>query len=152
MRSREDLTTPAAAEPPRVLDQLSPAQALGLLASVPYGRIVFTANALPAVRPVNHIVDGGNIIIRSDLGSKVSRLTGRTGMVVAYEADEIDPLHRLGWSVVVTGFARPVTDPADIARYERSLVPWIDRSMDTVISIRPEIVSGFRLMEPEPAA
>lgn len=131
----------------RVLDHLSPSQALGLLASVPYGRIVFTAGALPAIRPVNHLIDGGNIVIRSNLRTAVSRVTGHNGTVVAYEADQIDPVERTGWSVVVTGFARPVTDPDDIARYEASLTPWIDGAMDTVIRISPEIVTGFRLAE-----
>jgi hypothetical protein len=31
---------------------------MSLLASVPLGRIVFTARALPAIRPVSHLVDG----------------------------------------------------------------------------------------------
>nr|WP_255360262.1 pyridoxamine 5'-phosphate oxidase family protein [Nocardia sp. BMG51109] len=42
---------------------LDRAQALGLLASTDYGRIVFSRAALPAIRPVNHLVDGDEIIV-----------------------------------------------------------------------------------------
>ncbi|MFD8980207.1 pyridoxamine 5'-phosphate oxidase family protein [Streptomyces sp. NPDC059564] len=40
----------------------------GLLATVSLGRIVFTEHALPAVRPVNHCVDGEDIVIRTHGG------------------------------------------------------------------------------------
>jgi hypothetical protein len=49
---------------PRRLTELTRAQAMRLLASVPLGRIVFTHHALPAIRPVNHVIDGDDIIIR----------------------------------------------------------------------------------------
>ncbi|HEX6873045.1 MAG TPA: pyridoxamine 5'-phosphate oxidase family protein [Micromonosporaceae bacterium] len=147
-----DVSGTGVAPEQRQLEELTPAQALGLLASVPFGRIVFTDRALPAIRPVNHLVDGGSIVIRTDLRAAVTRSTGPTGAVVAYEADEIDPIGRVGWSVVVTGFARLVTDPDEIDRYHRLLVPWIGDGKDSVIRIHPEIVNGYRLGEPPPAA
>jgi hypothetical protein len=67
--------------------------------------------------------------------------------VVAYQADLIDTVQREGWSVV-TGIARPITDPQRIARYEQLLHPWVDRVMDTTIGIQPEIVTRFRLAQP----
>src|SRR5215470_18115310 len=88
----------------RELAELPKDEALRLLASVPFGRVVFTARALPAVRPVNHLVDG-------------------TGTVVAYEADEIDPATHQGWSVVVVGRAVPVTDELHRLRYRELLQP-----------------------------
>jgi nitroimidazol reductase NimA-like FMN-containing flavoprotein (pyridoxamine 5'-phosphate oxidase superfamily) len=138
------IATPAVG---RRLVELDWAEAMGLLAGVEFGRIVFTAHALPAIRPVNHLVDHGEIIIRSHLGGAVSDAVDRAGVVVAYEADEIDPRRRLGWSVVVTGYARPVTDPGEAARFEAALMPWVDNTLDTVVRIRPEIVTGFRLVE-----
>lgn len=141
---RAATATPA---PGRRLVELDRAEAMRLLAGVEFGRIVFTAHALPAIRPVNHLICNGEIIIRSHLGGAVSDAVGGTGVVVAYEADEIDPQRRLGWSVVVTGYARPIIDPGEVARVESALIPWADRPMDTVIRIRPEIVTGFRLIE-----
>lgn len=136
----------ASAPPGRRLTELDRAQAMALLATVEYGRVVFTHNALPAIRPINHIIDGGDIIIRTRLSAKVAaRVHPTRGAVVAYQADQIDLTDRSGWSVVATGYAQPVTDPDEIARFERMLVPWLDLPMDVIIRIHPEITTGYRL-------
>jgi nitroimidazol reductase NimA-like FMN-containing flavoprotein (pyridoxamine 5'-phosphate oxidase superfamily) len=138
--------TPTPANGLRRMQQLTPAQCLHLLASVEYGRIVFTQAALPAIRPVNHLIDDGQIIVRTRLTATLTTaVTVATDIVVAYEADQLDPAQRLGWSVVATGIARPITDPARIARYEHLLQPWVDMPMHTVIAVHPQIVTGFRL-------
>ncbi|MGW4770899.1 pyridoxamine 5'-phosphate oxidase family protein [Nocardia sp. NPDC004278] len=135
--------------PGRAIVELDRATALDLLSTVSIGRVVFSRNALPAIRPVNHIVEAdGSVIVRTRLAAQLtSAVRGNSGVVVAYEADEIDPQLHTGWSVVVTGFARTVTDPARIARYERLLRSWVDQVMDTVIEIEPSIVSGVRLVD-----
>jgi nitroimidazol reductase NimA-like FMN-containing flavoprotein (pyridoxamine 5'-phosphate oxidase superfamily) len=127
------------------LSTISPGRCLDLLGSVPFGRVVFTHRALPAIRPVNHIVDNGDIIIRSSLGSGITSAAG-DGMVVAYEADQFDADSRTGWSVVVTGLARLVDDADDLARYEQLLEPWVDGRMDCVIRIPADLVTGYRLV------
>ncbi|MEU6864431.1 pyridoxamine 5'-phosphate oxidase family protein [Streptomyces sp. NPDC046876] len=130
-------------------------EALRLLGTVPLGRVVFTRHALPAVRPVNHLLDGGDILLRVHDGGALAALAApaeASGTVVAYEADDIDPRTRLGWSVVVTGFAVPVTDPLLAARYADRLRPWVQRPEPArVVRIRPDLVTGFRL-ERGPAA
>jgi hypothetical protein len=137
----------------RRLTELTRYEAMRLLATVSLGRIVFTERALPAVRPVNHLVDESGVIIRSSAGSAIVTVAGRSeGAVVAYEADEIDPRSRLGWSVVVTGVARLVSDQIEVARYEQMLRPWVEGDMDRMIRITPEFVTGFRLDEHVPAS
>lgn len=114
-------------------------QALALLGGVPYGRIVFTERALPAVRPVNHIVDDGDVIVHTHTGAAVLRTVGQ---VVAYEADAVSAGPRLDWSVVVIGVVE-IEDRAEaVARYERMLRPMVDLPMDHVLRIRPELVTG----------
>ena len=118
------------------------------LDSVQLGRVIFTRHAMPAVRPVNHLLDGEHVIIRSHEGSAiVTATTADRGTVVAYEADEIDPVSHLGWSVIVTGFARLVDDPVTAARYMQVLHPWVTGEMGHVIRIEPGIVTGFELIE-----
>lgn len=118
-----------------------------LLAEVSLGRIVFTRHAMPAIRPVNHWVDGEKIIIRSHLGAEIVAHAGSSdGVVVCYEADEVDPVTHTGWSVIVTGLARLVTDTAAISRYVEVLEPWVDRRMDYVIEIEPGEITGLRLV------
>ncbi|MGK8491400.1 pyridoxamine 5'-phosphate oxidase family protein [Nocardia asiatica] len=132
---------------------LDRAEALRLLASAPLGRVVYTRNALPAIRPVNHLVDGGLIVVRTRLTSRLTgAVRGNSPVVVTYSADDIDAIRRVGWSVSVTGLAHTVTDSVRIARYERLLQPWVEGVMDSVITIEPDIVSGIRLIEKQPTA
>jgi hypothetical protein len=56
------------AEGDRQLKPMTRQQALDKLASAPFGRVVFTEHALPALRQVNHLIDHGRIIIRSHPG------------------------------------------------------------------------------------
>ncbi|WP_236794999.1 pyridoxamine 5'-phosphate oxidase family protein [Amycolatopsis sp. GM8] len=128
----------------RHLTDLDRDEALRLLGSVSLGRIVFTDEALPAIRPVNHILDGGDVIMRSHTGAT---LDSSINTVVAYEANDIHPDEHTGWSVVVTGIARKVTNRDAVARYEHLLRPWVDQHMDQVLRIHPEFVTGFTLTD-----
>jgi nitroimidazol reductase NimA-like FMN-containing flavoprotein (pyridoxamine 5'-phosphate oxidase superfamily) len=134
---------------PRRMDRLDRAEALRLLGTVSLGRIVFTQQALPAVRPVNHLMDGEDIIIRLHDGATLTSLVAPTdadGVVVAYEADVIDPQTHVGWSVVVTGYARRVVDDGELARFAAHLRPWVEHSaMGAALRIRPDLVTGLRL-------
>ncbi len=138
-----------AAVNPRHREQLDRSQSLRLLGSVPLGRLVFTQNALPTIRPVNHLLDGEDIVVRLNDGATLASIAppaGEAGLVVAYEADAIDPLTHLGWSVIVTGYAQLVTEPAQVARYEDLLRPWVAQAMNGVLRIQPDLVTGFRLV------
>lgn len=150
--SRPPVAPAAAGHPlvrgPRRTVELTAVQAMALLGGAPLGRIVFTRRALPAVRPVNHLLDGGQIVIRTHRDSDLfhqARQHGGLGVVVAYQADDIDPLTHLGWSVVATGYCRPVTDPEDLLRYQRLIRPWPDRPMEAAVRISPDLVTGVRL-------
>src|SRR6266581_674763 len=125
-------------------------EALRLLGSVPLGRVVFTHRALPAIRPVNHIVDGQQIIFQTGASAAITTAVDGTGTIVAFEADAIDPVRRVGWSVVVIGGARRLQDAAEIGRYLRLLRPWAAGRKDDIIAIRADLVTGFRLVEAGP--
>jgi hypothetical protein len=136
----------------RRLEALPRAESLRLLSSVSLGRLVFTHLALPAIRPVNHAVAGEQVIIRAYLGTAISAAVGdRTGTVVAYEADLIDPDTHLGWSVIIVGTAARLTDQAEAARYRELLRPWVADGVadgaDDIIAIQADMVDGFRLVE-----
>lgn len=139
---------------PRQAIELTEGECWRLLESVSIGRVVFTHRAMPAIRPVNHFIESRTIIIRTHLGAAIaSRATEQApaglgkarGSVVCYEADELDPVRHTGWSVIATGLARLVTDPADIARYATAIEPWIAGDMDQAVVIEPQFLSGIRL-------
>jgi nitroimidazol reductase NimA-like FMN-containing flavoprotein (pyridoxamine 5'-phosphate oxidase superfamily) len=135
----------------RILQQLTRTQALELLGSVGMGRLVFTHRALPAVRPVNHLVAGESIIVRATPGAAITAAAGRDGVVVAYEADSIDAETQVGWSVIVVGTARLLSDERAAARYRSRLRPWISDAADDVITISADMVTGYRMVAADPA-
>jgi Pyridoxamine 5'-phosphate oxidase len=136
----------------RSLLEVSRADGWRLLASVPVGRLVFTHQALPAVRLVNHLVDGDTIVVSLTAGSAIATSAGTEGTVVAYEADELDLAERLGWSVVVVGVARLVADDDAVAQYRRRLRPWLSGAMAEIMTISSEVVTGYRLVQSEPGS
>jgi len=130
----------------REMAELSMEESLRLLGSISLGRVVFTHRALPAVRPVNHFIDNGDIIIRTNAeAAVVAAVDPVRGVVVAYEADIIDPDTHEGWCVIVTGTAHLVRDPDEVDRYLRMPQTWVKGTRDQPIRIHPEIVTGFRL-------
>ncbi|HTT54564.1 MAG TPA: pyridoxamine 5'-phosphate oxidase family protein [Streptosporangiaceae bacterium] len=132
----------------RQLEALPRAESLRLLSTVSLGRVVFTHLALPAIRPVNHAVDGDQIIIRAYLGTALDAALGqRPDTVLAYEADLIDPDTHLGWSVIIVGRASHLSKPAEAARYRELLRPWVTGGRDDIIAIQADMVDGFRLVE-----
>jgi Pyridoxamine 5'-phosphate oxidase len=125
---------------------LTHTDAVQLLGSVVLGRIAFTIDALPTIRPVNHIVVDGDVIVRGHRGVDVV-LQAAAGKVVAYSADVIDPHTYVGWSVTLTGMAQLVENSAMLARYPEVVRPWEAYEQGYVIRIHPEVVTGLELLE-----
>ncbi|MCG7206533.1 MULTISPECIES: pyridoxamine 5'-phosphate oxidase family protein [Streptomyces] len=125
--------------------ELDRGECLRLLAGVPVGRIVHTRHALPAVLPVNFGLDGdGAVLLRTSAASELARAVD--GSVVAFEADEVDADSRSGWSVVVTGAATVVHDPAEHARLVREGPrSWVPAAHEVFVRIEPDLVTGRAL-------
>jgi len=136
----------------RLLERLTRTKALALLGSVPIGRLVFTHQALPAIRPVNHLLDGESIIVRLTAGAAMASAASDGGVVVAYEADAIDAVSQVGWSVIVVGTARLLSDELAAERYRARLRPWVSGSLDDVITITTDVVTGYRMVAGDPVA
>ncbi len=126
------------------LEELSKAECLRLMATEAVGRICYTRQALPAVEPVNFALYDSAIVIRTDAGSKLAAATRRA--VVAFEADDINPATRSGWSVTAVGQAEEVTDRREIVRLEKlGLESWAGGTREHFVRIVPSLVTGRRL-------
>ncbi|GAB2707078.1 pyridoxamine 5'-phosphate oxidase family protein [Nocardia thraciensis] len=132
----------------RTVVSLGSAEALRLVAGVSFGRVLFTSEALPAVCLASHLLDSdGMVVVRVGLiVPPIDIVRDGERAVVAYEVDEFDPVRHVGWSVVVTGFARVVTDIEQVTPYQLQLEPWADDATDTIIAIEPVTVKGIRLV------
>lgn len=128
------------------LEVLSRDECLRLLAESSLGRLGLTSGALPTVLPVNFALDDDRIVVRTDRGSKLD--AAARNEVVAFEADDFDPLWHSGWSVVVTGVAEEVTDPTEVARLKVAPVSrWAPHGGGRLIAIATDRISGRRLRE-----
>ena len=115
---------------------------LRLLASVCVGRVGFFADGEMVILPVNHAVDGQDLVFRTAHGAKLSAAEGRN--LVTFEADHYDEQTRSGWSVVVTGRAEVIYEDAEIQRLSQlGLHPWVTAVQRPFwIRIRASAVSG----------
>jgi nitroimidazol reductase NimA-like FMN-containing flavoprotein (pyridoxamine 5'-phosphate oxidase superfamily) len=132
--------------------KLSPTRCLDLLGTVSVGRVGVTIDALPAVLPVNFVVSDGSVVFRTVPGTKLDAAT--SGAVVAFEADAYgtseDPR---GWSVLIRGVARELTDPAELAVARAlPLESWaFDGQADRFVRVEPTLVTGREVVGPRPA-
>ena len=126
------------------LEDLTRAQCLLLLGQATVGRVVYTDGALPAVTPVPYALDGSAIVFRAGADTRLA--AGTDGAVVAFEADSIDAQAVTGWSVVVVGIARPVSDDATLARVAQlPLASWGEGDRHHVVRIVASGLQGRRL-------
>ncbi|MET8471775.1 pyridoxamine 5'-phosphate oxidase family protein [Streptomyces sp. NPDC006422] len=117
-------------------------ECLRLLAKVPVGRVVYTRHALPAVLPVNFALDtDDSVLVRTSAASELARLVD--GVVIAFEADELDVEQHCGWSVVVTGRAEVVTDPVACERLARvGPRSWVVPDGGVFVRIEAALITG----------
>jgi nitroimidazol reductase NimA-like FMN-containing flavoprotein (pyridoxamine 5'-phosphate oxidase superfamily) len=126
--------------------ELDRQECLRLLERTPIGRVVHTRHALPAVLPVNFCLDiDSAVLMRTSADSELAAAVD--GVVIAFEADEVDAAAHSGWSVVVTGRATVVTDPVENGRLARSGPrSWVASPEEVFIRIEPELVTGRQLV------
>jgi uncharacterized protein len=126
------------------LEPLSFDTCLELLASVHLGRIGFHADGELVILPVNHAMDGQDVVFRTSGGSKLAA-AGEQGLV-AFEVDAYNEETRAGWSVLVTGRAAVVYEDAEIERLSQlGLDRWAASAQRPFwVRIRPTSVTGRR--------
>lgn len=133
-------------ETKRIPIRLEPKLAFGLLERAEYGRVAFVAEGRPLIRPLNHIVTEGRILVRTRHDTAFARaVREHPDLPVAYQADEIEPHSRLGWSTLVTGTAAAIADESRAEWLGPRVRSWMAHPLDTVIAITPDEITGLRL-------
>ena len=108
------------------------------------GRLAFVMDDWPLVMPVNYLVDGPDVVIRSDPGRKLT--AARQQVQATLQVDSIDRLHRSGWSVLVFGIATAVDDGEEVARLDGlGLRSWAASDRASWIRLLPVQITGRRL-------
>jgi hypothetical protein len=117
-----------------------------LLGSHALGRLGLVVDGQPLILPVNYAHAGdGEIVFRTASGSLLNEASLRR---VAFEVDAIDAGAHDGWSVLVIGFCRDITDAIDadsVALRTLPLVTWAPGDRDEWFKIVPAHVTGRRI-------
>ncbi|GAA2542985.1 pyridoxamine 5'-phosphate oxidase family protein [Streptomyces sp. NPDC000678] len=115
-----------------------------LLGAHGVGRIAVPTDEGPVIVPVNYTVVDDAVVFRAAPGTTPARASGHR---VAFEIDRIDDTLSQGWSVLVRGVARAVTDPDEVRRLgERAFSePWAGGRRELWMRIDPLEVTGRRI-------
>lgn len=133
------------------LEKLSREECLALLQQAVVGRIGYVADGIAIILPVNFAMLDGDIVFCTAKGSKLSWLSLRGR--VSFQADESRPEDHEGWSVLIQGVAREVTDPSELEFLRRGILrSWLRSPADHWVRIRIEAISGRALRDAKPGA
>ncbi len=126
------------------LEVLDDDESLALLGSAEVGRVGVVVDGQPLIFPVNHVLEGRSIVVRTD---STRMLSGASLAKVAFEADGFDAGARSGWSVLVQGMGHDVTEALDTVSEHLQTVPvspWAPGSRPRLLRIDIATVSGRR--------
>jgi len=130
-----------------VLEELTRPDCLRLLGQRGIGRVAVVVDDYPVVVPVNYRVveidEGVAVVVRTQPGSVIDQAPR-----VGFQVDGVDPVHRLGWSVLVRGTLDHLDD-ADVALLGEEIdpLPWVAEQSSWLV-VRPTVITGRRLQPP----
>jgi nitroimidazol reductase NimA-like FMN-containing flavoprotein (pyridoxamine 5'-phosphate oxidase superfamily) len=126
------------------LDILSEEECLRLLDSRRLGRVAICLGSIPAVLPVNYAMVGGDVMFFSGPGVKLDAAV--RGQSVTFQVDDIDVIQEWGWSVMVTGRMDEAGSAYRARAESLGLYPFAAGARRHLLRIRPDFVSGRRII------
>ncbi|MER5281156.1 pyridoxamine 5'-phosphate oxidase family protein [Streptomyces sp. NPDC002809] len=144
----EDLPTglAKAAQQPRMVE-LDESESWALLGDHGVGRVALASGDGPVVLPLNYQVLDGEVMFST---AEHSPLAAADGTEIAFEADHIDDAFSRGWSVLLVGPVRVVTDEDEARRLRASAysAPWAGEGREHVMVLSPRRVTGRKIVVP----
>ncbi|MFB7559326.1 helix-turn-helix domain-containing protein [Streptomyces brevispora] len=128
------------------LRELGEDECRALLSPGGVGRVALIASDGPSVVPVNYLVADDEIVYRTASDTVPAAAAGATE--VAFEVDHIDDAFSQGWSVLVVGEARRITDPDTIRELEPKArgLAWAGGERPLWLAISPRRITGRRIV------
>jgi nitroimidazol reductase NimA-like FMN-containing flavoprotein (pyridoxamine 5'-phosphate oxidase superfamily) len=110
------------------------------------GRIGFLAEDGPVVLPMNYVLSGDHIMVRTVVFRVVAQKCDRP--VGRLRVDDVDDFLEAGWSVLVRGACTLLSeDQLEQLKFNVSPQPWAEGPRTLVFGIACEEVSGRRISE-----
>lgn len=141
------MTNPGGPPVQMVLEEIDRDDCLKLLQSQSMGRLAVADHGAypPHIVPVNFIVEGDQVIFRSNFGLKF-QLSVLAEHSVSFEADLVDAEGHMAWSVVVQGRAELLNqEEIDALPHGAWLHPWAPGERKEWVRIVPYTVTGRRV-------
>lgn len=131
------------------LRALSPDECRVRLSTHGVGRVTVSTPDGPAIIPVNYEVVDDAVAFRTAPGSVTAAAVGTD---VAFEVDHIDEAMSQGWSVLVVGPARVVSEPGAVRRLadRAHTEPWAGGERGMWICVQPTRLTGRRIGPADP--
>jgi chemotaxis signal transduction protein len=129
----------------QMLIEIDEAESWNLLSAMPVGRIAWMSSDGPVIVPVNFLVHDRSVVLRTSAYSMLVREADDS--VVAFEVDEIDPVTRSGWSVLLRGRAHVRFRDA-LGDALPAVETWAEGSRSMVVVVDVEDITGRRVAAP----
>ena len=105
------------------------------------GCIGLAGPAAPTLRPVNYVLDGEFVVIRTGEGRILE--AGRGGEAASFAVHSVDAMEHTGWSVLVVGKLAAL--PTDARTLGLPLRAWASGQKDRFVALSLDDVSGLRI-------
>jgi hypothetical protein len=116
-----------------------------LLSPEGIGRLVFDSERGPTALPVSYHARPHDLVFATHPGTHLDQLDGQEA--VGLEADHLDDAIGEGWSVLVSGRVRRVTEPDELAELERFTdTKWSGPDATHLLVLEPTEVTGRRIV------
>lgn len=128
-----------------VLTDMTAAECREHLAGGGVGRFLFVqAGRGPVAVPVNFKMDGDDVIFRTSPHESMAAAVHQRH--VSFDVDHIDDMRSEGWSVLLSGRASIISDPAELDHVRAlHIEPWAGGDRPTYIRLTPADVTGRRI-------
>ena len=129
-----------------MIQELTAEECRTLLTAASVGRVGFILDGRVQIIPVNYVLDGEGIIIRTLTDGVLSQAASLDAGKIAFEVDHLEPLAGEGWSVLMHGSLRAITDEAEVSRLDtRRVTPWAGGDRPLHLRFAATEMSGRRV-------
>ena len=126
------------------LESIDEEECLQLLGAQSLGRLAVVNDDQPLILPLNYCLQDRQVVFRTASGGNLQRATLSK---VAFEVDEYDPASGVGWSVLIQGVLREITDaidPRSEALRQLKVEPLAPGERERWLTVHPVQITGRR--------
>lgn len=131
--------------------ELSAEECWDLLTASTVGRVGFTEADSVKIIPVNYVLDGRTLIIRTNPASSVAAIA-ESAIDIAFQVDYHDAISGSGWSVLLNGTAVALTAEEAESLNLPARVPWAGGDRSLHLRFSPRTIQGRRVRRRRQAA